>query len=406
VKILWIKSGGVLPLDAGGKIRSFKIASELARRHEVTLFTFYPKMSCDPHERLGQPFARVEYLPLEMPERRSASDLLAYTTNSLTSRPYQLQKYCRPQVHRRLKEVLLGRHHDVIICDFLPAAWLVPRNISIPMVIFTHNVEATIWRRNFLMTRNLLWKLVAWRESWAVARAERRLTGQAEHVLTVSDDDRQFFLDFLPAEKVTTVPTGVDLDYFRPRTERRKPTHSLVFTGSMDWIPNEDAVTYFSEKILPRIQKYVPDVTLRIVGRKPTRKVLALKEKNPAIQVTGTVDDIRPFVSDADVYIVPLRIGSGTRIKIFEAMAMGMPVVSTSVGAEGLPVQHEKNILLAETPETFAAHTVALLTQSPTRERISRAARALVESRFGWTTVTDVVDETLQLVAARRRGVS
>ena len=146
----------------------------------------------------------------------------------------------------------------------------------------------------------------------------------------------------------------------------------------------------------------MPEVRLRVVGRKPPKKILALKETIPGLEVTGTVDDIRPYVSDATVYVVPLRIGGGTRIKIFEAMAMGMAVVSTTIGAEGLPVEHNRNILIADTPASFADAAVMLLTQPMTRQRIGNAARLLVEERYDWTAVTDVVDETLKRVAAER----
>src|SRR5262249_7999746 len=148
---------------------------------------------------------------------------------------------------------------------------------------------------------------------------------------------------------VTAIPTGVDLDYFRPvHLPRRNDT--LVFTGSMDWMPNEDGILYFYSAILPLIRQHSPSVKLRVVGKKPTGKIVALRESDAKVEVTGGVDDIRPYVHDAAAYVVPLRIGGGTRIKIFEAMAMGMALVSTSIGAEGLPVDHGRHILLADTP--------------------------------------------------------
>jgi polysaccharide biosynthesis protein PslH len=394
VKILWVKSGELLPLDTGGKIRSFNIASELARRHEVSMFIFYPRTMDDPHRHMADPFAQVECMPLRLPERASITDVLAYSLNTLTSRPYQMRRDCPPQVRRRLRQVLREGHYDVLLCDYLLTAAVVPWDIGIPTVIFTHNIEAVIWRRRFHVNRNPLWKLVAWREFRTLERAERHFTRLADHVLTVSDEDRRSFLEFLPEEKVTTVPTGVDLDYFRP-AESFPSTHSMVFTGSMDWLPNEDAIVYFSSEILPLIQKKVPDVTLCVVGRKPSRKLLALAEKNPAIQVTGRVDDIRPYVHEAAVYVVPLRIGGGTRIKIFEALGMGSAVVSTSIGAEGLPVEHGKNIFLADSPQDFANRTVDVLTQPTLRHRIGCAARDLVESQYGWAEVTNVLERVL-----------
>jgi glycosyltransferase involved in cell wall biosynthesis len=394
-----VKSGGLLPLDAGGKIRSFNISRELARRHDVSVFMFYPALHPDPHDGLGDPFVNVERLPMQLPGKAGALDTAGYAANMLSLQPYQIRKFCRPEVGRRLGQLVQHKQFDVLLCDYLVTAAVIPWALRLPTVIFTHNVEAVIWRRRFEVSQNPLWRLVAWREYKTIARAERRFTELADHVLTVSDDDRRSFLEFLPDDKVTTVPTGVDLEYYRPRPLAETPT--LVFTGSMDWIPNEDAILHFAEEILPLIQLQVPDVSLYVVGREPSRKILALAAQNPAIRVTGAVGDIRPYVHAASAYIVPLRIGSGTRIKIFEAMAMGMPVVSTTIGAEGLPVQHGKNVLLGDTPADFAARTIELLQHRSARERMGRAARALVESQYSWSTVTNVVETTLDRVAGK-----
>src|SRR5262249_41662078 len=155
---------------------------------------------------------------------------------------------------------------------------VVPWDTRIPTIIFTHNVEAMLWRRHLLTNQNLLWRAAAWREQKTIERAERHFTGLADHVLTVSDEDRECFLRFLPREKVTTVPTGVDLEYFQPGTDT--DNSSLVFTGSMDWIPNEDGICYFAAEVLPLIQRRIPNVTLSVVGRKPTRKLITLANNN------------------------------------------------------------------------------------------------------------------------------
>jgi len=401
MKILWVNFGGLLPLDMGGKIRSFHIVSELAKRHEVTLFTFYPRIEPDPHHGLRDPFARIEFLPPDLPEVATPPDMLAYAANALTARPYQITRHCSASVRSRLRDLLQDESYDLVVCDFLLTAGAMPWPSPLPVVIFAHNVDAVIWRRRFLVDKRPLWRLVALREWWTMARAERHFGKLADHVLTVSEEDRKDFVQYLPGDKVTAIPTGVDLEYFRPMQMDRQ-SDTLVFTGTMDWMPNEDAILYFCSAVLPLIRERVPGVMLRVVGRQPSRRILALKDADSNIEVTGRVDDVRPYVCDAKVYVVPLRIGGGTRIKIFEAMAMGMPIVSTSIGAEGLPVEHGKNILLADTPASFADATVTLLTQAAERQRIGSAARALVEERYGWPAVADVVDATLKRVAAAR----
>jgi len=401
VKLLWVKSGGFLPLHEGGKIRSFSLARELSLRHDLSIFTFYPAMSPDPHVTLQDHFAEVECLPIDIPERGTLDDVLAYAANSLTMRPYQVVKYCRPEVARRLKDKLARGRYDALVCDYVLTAAVIPWELRIPTVIFTHNVETTIWKRHAQLNEDLMWKVVSIREHRAMARFERRFAALADHVLTVSDTDRAEFLKFLPAAKVSTIPTGVDSDYFRPQNVSNG--HSLIFVGSMDWKPNEDAVLFFIDQIFPLIRKALPDVALRIVGKNPTAKILALTEKDPGIRVTGTVEDIRPYVQESSVYVVPLRIGSGTRIKIFEAMAMGIPIVSTNIGAEGLPVQHGRNIFLSDDPGEFAEHTIELLRNSVLRQRIGREGRSLVESRYSWGAAADVLAGILTQVVQPER---
>lgn len=222
----------------------------------------------------------------------------------------------------------------------------------------------------------------------------------ADRVLTVSETDRDAFAQVIDQQKLTVVPTGVDVSYFQPIPVEDRP-NSLVFTGSMDWLPNEDAILYFAEAILPLIKRQCPDISLEVVGRNPSRKLQALAEAEKSIRLTGWVDDIRPFLSRGAVCIVPLRIGGGTRLKIFEAMAMGKAVVSTSVGAEGLPVQSGENILLADTPEAFSDAVVSLLNNSVQRKRLGASARNLVQEKYSWRKVAENFVRTLQQVVER-----
>src|SRR5947199_5375242 len=155
----------------------------------------------------------------------------------------------------------------------------------------------------------------------------------------------------------------------------------------MDWMPNDDGVLYFLRSVLPLIRREIPPLSFTIVGRKPSEKLRTAAAADPGVQVTGTVDDIRPYVEEGSVYVVPLRIGSGTRLKIFEAMAMGKAIVSTTLGAEGLPVTDKTDICLEDGPESFAAATVYLLKNDAGRERLGLAARELVEERYSWDAV-------------------
>jgi len=399
VRVLWIKSGGLVPLDTGGKIRSFNLLKELGKKHDVTLFTFYGAQANDAHSTLKQYFSKVVHLPVSLPAQRGVAETLSYVRNLSTLQPYSLSKYAVPEAAKVLRKLLMEDHYDVLICDFLFSAPIIPWDLQVPKILFTHNVETQIWERHYEVARNPVWKAVTWREYRTMARAERRFLDMADHVLTVSENDKKLFSKFLSPKNITVIPTGVDTEYFYP-SQQLPQANRLVFTGSMDWMPNEDAILYFAQDIFPRIRREIPSTTLWVVGRRPSTKLQALVTESSGVHVTGTVEDIRPFVWDAAVYVVPLRVGGGTRIKIFEAMAMGKPVVSTAVGAEGLPVEHGKDILLAESPQDFTLQVVRLLREEEQRDKLGRAGRALVEHNFSWSAVSATFDEVFAKLMA------
>lgn len=208
---------------------------------------------------------------------------------------------------------------------------------------------------------------------------------QARLTIAVSEGDRNTLAACAPQAHVCDIPTGVDPVYFRPNGTSEVPAR-LVFTGSMDWYPNEDAIIYFLDAIFPRIRREVPAASFCVVGRNPTPRLRAAAAR-AAIRVTGKVDDIRPLVAEAAVYVVPLRVGGGTRLKLFEALAMGKAVVSTTIGAEGLPLISGRHFLRADGPEEFASATVSLLRDAAKRRALGAAGRRLVEERYSWAQV-------------------
>lgn len=383
MKILWVKAGGLVPPDSGGKIRSYSILRELARKHSVTFFSFYAAHENDIHKELENTFDRVELVPLDLPSARGFGELWDYGVRLFSREPYNISKYCRPQVRRKLERLLQSEKYDIIVCDFLVAAGAIPWNWPCPKVIFTHNVEAIIWRRHFEVARNPLWKALSWREWRAMEAAERRYLQLADHVMTVSENDRDAFARFLDPTRLSVIPTGVDTEYFSPSEDDETP-NSLVFTGSMDWLPNEDGILYFLKEVLPLICRQIPQVSLSVVGRNPSPRLQSVAADETNVQLTGRVADVRPYVARSSVCIVPLRIGGGTRLKIFEAMCMGKAVVSTSIGAEGLPVVAGEHLLLADDPAQFAESVVALLRDPIRRQQIGATARALVKEKYSW----------------------
>jgi glycosyltransferase involved in cell wall biosynthesis len=341
----------------------------------------------------------VVCVPLDLPSVRSFRGFIDYVASAASMRPYTMAKYYRAETVHSFARLVQSRTFDLWLCDFVYPAEIIPWDAPFPKVIFAHNVEAQVWERCCRITRNPLLGLVTWREYHTMARAERFYVQKADHLLTVSEPDRSFFSQYLDTGKISVIPTGVDTDYFRPSPAIEKP-NSLVFTGSMDWLPNEDGASYLLNELLPRIRSHIPDVTVCIAGRNPSAKIEALAARNGA-RITGSVPDIRPYISEAAVYLVPLRMGGGTRLKIFEAMAMGKAIVSTSIGAEGLPVRDGENILIRDNPDDFAFSIVHLLRSPSTRKSLGYQARRTVETLYTWESVAAEFDSALRKVVTR-----
>lgn len=403
MKILWVKSGGLVPPDTGGKIRSYHILRELSRRHQVSVGLFYAADETDRHAQLETEFTDLICWPVEPPPRGSWAERTAYGRNLFSLRPHSVVRFCRPDMLSDLRGLVARRNFDVIVCDFVLAAPIIPWNAEAPKVLFAHNVEAMIWRRHFEVARNPVWKGVWWREYWTTVRMERRYARMADHILTVSEPDREHFGKFTDAAKITAIPTGVDVNYFKPQPGLEE-ANAVVFTGSMDWRPNEDGILFFAQKVLPRIREQIPEVVLWVVGRSPSAAVKRLAESDRAIRVTGVVDDIRPHMARGSVYVVPLRVGGGTRLKIFEAMAMSRAIVSTTIGAEGLPVTHGKDLVLADDPADFARQTVELLRNPSRRNQLGSSARHLVEKHYSWGRVSADCETVFERLVAEHAG--
>ena len=258
MKLCWIKAGGFVPLDYGGRIRSFQMVKELARRHAVTVLTFYPAVENDPHSEIAPLFEELITVPLRLPKQRSAADYLEYLRLLPAAHAYSMQKYYRPELRGVVADLFARKSFDAIICDFIYPAGILDWTAETPIILFTHNVEAEVWERQYRVSTNPIRKLTFWIEYQRLTRAERYYAQRAARVLVVSESNRRFFGRCVgDADNVTLLPTGVDTDYFRPAPEASQE-RTLVFTGSMDWVPNSDAMDYFYRDILPLIRAEEP----------------------------------------------------------------------------------------------------------------------------------------------------
>ena len=362
---------------------------ELKNEHHVTYLTLDDgSASAEERKRSTEYCHDLICIPHFRREKFTPGFYFELLLNLAESRPYAIKKYESAAMLRKIVELERKNCFDFIVCDFLAPAANVPRNLASPTILFQHNVEAMIWKRHYEIQTNLIKKAYLYNQWQKMRSFEQHMCRDFDCVIGVSADDREQMKRDYGAQTVFDVPTGVDTDYFQPRGVQPS-AHSMVFTGSMDWLPNEDAIKYFMGAIMPLIKKKVPDATLTVVGRNPPPALVELRKEHPSLIITGRVEDVRPYIEESAVYIVPLRIGGGTRLKIFEAMAMERAVVSTTVGAEGLPVSNGKELLVADEPAAFANAVITLLTDSSYAVQLGQRAASIVRQNHGWRQVTE-----------------
>lgn len=408
-RILWLKTGPLHPLDTGGKLRTYHMLRELAKTHLITYLSLCPSNTEDEAMAAAAEYSQAQiWIPWASATRGSFRFLLELAGNLFSPLPYVIQKYRSAAMARALREADTSGQFDLVVCDFLtPAVNLFPganTHTRLPSLLFEHNVESQIWQRLAANASDPIRRVYfrqQWRRLW---RFEGQAAARFDAVVGVSDEDcAQLKKEFGLTNVLGSVPTGVDATFFESVGKPRQ-AGTIAFVGSMDYMPNQDAVAWFVRDILPPIERQIPRATFTVIGRNPPQRIRELAAQNPAVRVTGTVPDVRPYLAEAECAVVPLRVGGGTRIKIYEAMAAGIPVVSTRIGAEGLQVTHNENILLADSPEEFARQTIELLRQPSLRERLAASARKMVAEQFGWESVTRKFAAYCQRTAELRKA--
>lgn len=386
----------------GTTIRNFNLIAGLAKRHTLDLISF--SAPGDPAEQAVPALLSAhcrQIITVPQPVRSLAQRARDTLLNPL---PDMALRLASPAMHGQIARVLSDRaaHYEVIQVEGIEMApYILADRVMLsgptaprPRLIFDdHNAEYVLQQRAFLTDVRRPRRWVAAAYSWVQWRKlmayERRICRLADRVVAVSEADRDALRCLAPGLDATVVPNGVDLDFLRPDAVpplAEMGPHALVFTGKMDYRPNVDAVLWFVEAVLPLIMAQVPDARFYVVGQQPHARLAALAG-NPAVTVTGRVPDVRPYIAAAGVYVVPLRIGGGTRLKVLEAMAMGQPIVSTRLGCDGFTFADGREVIFADEPAAFAATTVALLRDRARAAELGRSARAYVAAHFGWDAI-------------------
>jgi len=395
MRILWVNNIFLHPTTKGGQIRTLEMLRRLHSRHEIHYVAFDDGESPEAVPRSKEFCTAVYPVQFTIAGKSSPQFYGQLVNGFVSSIPVVVARKQSPKMRSEIDR-LLGQHKfDSVVCDFLTPA--VNFRSFHDVVLFQHNVETTIWDRRAENARDPLEGWFLRRQAKLVREYEGRKCREAAHVAAVSEEDAQRMRDMFGVDQVTPIPTGVDIEQFSPPSPLPAglPVAELVFVGSMDWLPNVDGMRWFIREVLPRIREQRPDCRVTIAGRKPSEEVLGWAKQDPRTTVTGTVPDIRPYLWGSAVSIVPLRIGGGTRLKIYEAMAAQVPVVSTAIGAEGLSIDPPRNIRIADAAEDFARDCLRLLDSPAEREAIANAAFDMVAGQFSWEQVTRLFEDIL-----------
>jgi polysaccharide biosynthesis protein PslH len=385
MKILIIDEELPYPSNTGKRIRSFNLAQRIAKRHEVH-YLAYGSSDSDSFKAFQKCGLNPVVVPAQIPKKTGLLFYLRLLANLFSRYPYIVTSHYSSRYARVFAESITEISPDLIICEWSPYAIYVKDIKSAKKIIVAHNIEHRIWQRYYENEKNPFKKWYIKKQWKKVAAFERSAVGWVDGATAVSGIERLELMAMNASLVVEEIENGVDLDYFKG--EGNEDEASVVFVGSMNWRPNQDAINYFVQDIFPLIRKDHPNATAFFVGQDPPSNITRLN-RTPGINIVGKVDDVRPYIRKAAVYVVPLRIGGGTRLKIIEALSMAKAVVSTSVGAEGLAVTDGQEIILADSPEKFAQSVGMLFQDNLRRRELGKAGRKLVEEKYGWDGIAE-----------------
>jgi polysaccharide biosynthesis protein PslH len=370
MKVLFLSAFSPLPETNGSKIRAAGFLRSLERHDLYLVVIRHPgeRMDADELNRLAK-----QVWDYEQPEMKRQDKL----RNIFSRRPWLAEKYFSSRIKRDLQEIVIKHNIQVVVAETLLCAEYVRDLTGVYTIVDEHNLEFIRARRRLPLRRNPLAFIRDYLIYIRLKNYELKVLKKTSRTVVCSETDRTVLSALLPARKVSVIPNTVDTDYFTPGPETG-PEPSLLFTGTLWYEPNADAVRLLIKEILPPLKAAFPETRLTIVGDTKGLDLSEYKKRKEAV-FTGEVDDVRPFFRHSSLFLAPIRMGSGTRLKLLAAMAMGLPVISTRIGSEGLKVTHGENIYFAETPAEFQQAVIRLMNEPELYRELARGGRELVE---------------------------
>lgn len=389
------------PLTSGKRIRSANLVTRLARRHRVTYV-------CHRNSSANEAAAAREYfedrgiativVDRRVPPQRGLGFYWRLAANLLSPLPYSVASHTSRELNQTVADLAARERVDLWQCEWTPYAAAMRGLPGARWVVMAHNVESLIWQRYYETEQHPLRRWYIEKQWRKFAAFERAAFAAASCTIAVSDADAELAERDFGAQQVAVVDNGVDTQFFTPGDGPRE-AERLLFLGSLDWRPNQDGVRHFLERVFPLVRQGAPRCELDIVGRNPPPWLTALVAATPGARLSANVTDVRPWLRSATLMVTPLRIGGGSRLKILESLACELPVVSTTVGCEGLELEAGRHLAVADAPEDFASCVLARIRDRSGSAQQARAGREVVLQRYDWDALADRLDEVWRTYA-------
>lgn len=402
MNILFLSTENPYPPDHGHHLRTYHVLRHLAANHKIFFVGFWQSPEELKHQtHLESLCAHVVLLPI--PGRaQKAQYAFNLFRNLFSAWPFTVQRYFRREAVQHIKQIMQTNHIDLVHFDLMHLAPYLECIGDTPSVLVNHNVESLRLQRVAQVQKNFLARRYLNLQQNKMRRLEQKMCSRFTQLITVSEADAEILQKTCKVDNVEEIPNGVDADFFH-YTPGETERDSLVWVGGMGSPYNRDAVDYFLEDIFPKIFVQRPQIKVTIVGDSPSPTLQQFQRRYPQnIFITGYVDDVRPYMQRASIFIAPMRCGSGTKVKVINAMSMGKAIVASSVGAEGIKVESGKDLIIADAPQEFANQVLRLLKNPSHLRQMGENARKIVERHYDWRMIYNKMDALYEAVVRRK----
>lgn len=403
MRILFLSQIVPYPPHGGVLQRGYNLVREIGKYNETHLLAFvHPDILATPEQieasraELERHCASVQYFPL-WPKRSSLHKLAAFGAGFVYPRPFSVLAHRSAAYADAIRRLVRARSVDLLHVDTIGLAPYRRLAMHLPSVLTHHNIESQLMARRAEVETAALHRLYVSLQARRLRAYEAAQSPLFDMNVMMSSNDAAELHAIAPAAATAIVPNGVDTGYFTAATEGHDK--ACIYTGGMNMYANKDAVLYFLRDIWPAVREVHPDAKFYAIGQDPPRELQEYAQRDPSVVVTGYVDDVRPYVRKAAIYVVPLRVGGGTRLKVLDALAQGKAIVSTSLGCEGISVTDGTDIVIEDAPARFAAQVCALFDDADARKRLGAAARQLAESAYGWPAIGRELQQVYESLA-------